>query len=157
LKLEGPWGSFLAGRAEEIFSRGSSENDSLYAHRYGLGFPGNIDSVGPAVGLISFGIMAQFPTPGLVYQTPNLRGLRFSVGLYDPTALEKSTMPFASLGPKLSSRTMSPRHLSGCTYLLTGSTRSFIGTAGTTPSLHVASVTEVALRADRQHCALGSR
>ena len=89
LRIDGPWGSFLAGRAEELFSRGSSENDSLYAHRYGLGFPGNIDSVGPAVGLITFGIMAQFPTPGLVYQTPNLWGLHLSAGLYDPAALEE--------------------------------------------------------------------
>ena len=89
LRIEGPWGSVLAGRAEELFSRGSSENDFLYGHRYGLGFPGNLDSIGPALGLINFGVMAQFATPGVVYQTPTIGGLRLSVGLYDPAALEE--------------------------------------------------------------------
>src|SRR5581483_8266742 len=29
-KLEGPWGSFLAGRALDLFTRGATENDFVY-------------------------------------------------------------------------------------------------------------------------------
>jgi hypothetical protein len=89
LKIEGPWGSALAGRAEDLFSRGASENDILYGHGYGVGFPGNIDSNGPALGLISFGVMATFSSPGFVYTTPKASGLQLAVGLYDPAPIEE--------------------------------------------------------------------
>src|SRR5436190_18840123 len=51
-KLEGPWGAFLAGRTRALFNRGATDIDVLYAHRWGVGFPGSnaIDSKGPAVG-----------------------------------------------------------------------------------------------------------
>ena len=87
LKLEGPWGSLLVGRALDLFSRGATENDFLYGHGYGVGFPGNIDTNGPTAGLIGFGVMAAFFAPGLVYATPSLGGLQLTAGVYDSTPL----------------------------------------------------------------------
>jgi hypothetical protein len=87
LKLEGPWGSFLAGRALDLFSRGATQNDFLYLHGYAMGFPGNIDSAGPTAGLLGFGVLAAFFSPGLVYATPTSYGLQLTVGVYDPTPL----------------------------------------------------------------------
>ncbi|MEP7051810.1 MAG: porin [Pseudomonadota bacterium] len=83
-KLQGPWGTFLAGRALDLFSRGATENDFLYGHGYALGYPGNIDSSGPTAGLIGFGVLAAFFSPGIVYSTPTLGGLQLNVGVYDP-------------------------------------------------------------------------
>src|SRR5262249_39127731 len=40
VKLEGPWGSLLAGRSRTLFSRGATDIDVLYAHRYGVGWSG---------------------------------------------------------------------------------------------------------------------
>jgi hypothetical protein len=90
LKIEGPWGSLLVGRALDLFSRGATENDFLYGHGYGLGYPGNINSLGPTAGLINFGVMAAFFSPGIVYATPLLGGLQLSAGVYDPTPLQGS-------------------------------------------------------------------
>ena len=81
------WGSLVAGRALDLFSRGATQNDFLYGHGYGLGFPGNIDTYGPTNGMIGFGVLAAFFTPGLVYATPTVAGLQLSVGVYDPTTL----------------------------------------------------------------------
>jgi hypothetical protein len=90
LKLEGPWGGLLVGRALDLFSRGATENDFLYGHGYGLGYPGNINSAGPTAGLIGFGVMAAFFAPGIVYSTPVAGGLQLSAGVYDPTPLQGS-------------------------------------------------------------------
>jgi len=90
LKIEGPWGSVLAGRALDLFSRGATENDFLYGHGFGVGFPGNIDNVGPTAGLIGFGVMAAFFAPGLVYATPSAGGLQLTAGIYDATPLPGS-------------------------------------------------------------------
>lgn len=87
LKLDGPWGSLTAGRALDLFSRGATETDFMYGHGYGLGFAGNIDSTGPTNGLIGFGVLAAFFSPGIMYATPPLAGLQLSVGVYDPTTL----------------------------------------------------------------------
>lgn len=87
VKLEGPWGSFLAGRALDLFSRGATQNDFLYLHGYALGFPGNIDGVGPTNGMLGFGVLAAFFSPGLVYATPSSVPLQLAVGVYDPTPL----------------------------------------------------------------------
>jgi len=83
-QLKGPWGTLLAGRALDLFSRGATENDFLYGHGYALGFPGNISSAGPTAGLIGFGVLAAFFSPGIVYSTPPLAGLQLNVGVYDP-------------------------------------------------------------------------
>jgi hypothetical protein len=88
LELEGPWGSLLVGRALDLFSRGATQNDFLYGHGYGVGFPGNINSLGPTAGLIGFGVMAAFFSPGIVYATPMLGGLQLTAGVYDPTPLQ---------------------------------------------------------------------
>jgi hypothetical protein len=83
-KLQGPWGTFLAGRALDLFSRGATENNFLYGHGYALGYPGNISNAGPTAGLIGFGVLAAFFSPGIVYSTPTLGGLQLNVGIYDP-------------------------------------------------------------------------
>jgi hypothetical protein len=88
LKIESKrWGTLLAGRALDLFSRGATENDFLYGHGYGLGFPGNIDTFGPTNGMIGFGVLAAFFSPGIVYATPRLVGLQLTAGIYDPTTL----------------------------------------------------------------------
>jgi hypothetical protein len=81
------WGSLLVGRALDLFSRGATENDSLYGHGYSLGFPGNIDTFGPTNGMIGFGVLAAFHSPGIAYATPPLVGFQLSVGIYDPTTI----------------------------------------------------------------------
>jgi predicted porin len=88
LQVDSPrWGTVTAGRALDLFSRGATENDFMYGHGYGLGFPGNIDNTGPTAGMIGFGVLAAFFSPGIVYTTPSLAGLRLAVGVYDPTTL----------------------------------------------------------------------
>lgn len=88
LKVESKkWGSVLAGRALDLFSRGATQNDFMYGHGYGLGFPGNIDNVGPTNGMIGFGVLAAFFSPGIVYNTPSVGGVQLAVGVYDPSPL----------------------------------------------------------------------
>jgi hypothetical protein len=86
-KLEGRWGSLLVGRALDLFSRGATENDFLYGHGYALGFPGNVNNAGPTAGMIGFGVLAAFFSPGIVYATPVLGGLQLSIGAYDPVVV----------------------------------------------------------------------
>ncbi|MDP8998901.1 MAG: hypothetical protein M3O46_02190 [Myxococcota bacterium] len=81
------WGTLTAGRALDLFSRGATQNDFLYGHGYGLGYPGNIDDTGPTNGLIGFGVLAAFFTPGIMYETPSLGGFQLALGIYDPTLL----------------------------------------------------------------------
>ena len=84
-KLEGSWGAFLAGRTRALFNRGGTEIDALYAHRWGVGFPGAnaIDSKGPAVGQIGFGLHGSGFAPGLAYTTPTFGGLKLDIGAFD--------------------------------------------------------------------------
>jgi hypothetical protein len=67
-KIEGPWGGLLAGRTRTLFSRGLTDIDVLYAHRWGVGFPVNIDANGA----------------GIVYATPPFAGFQLSAGVFDP-------------------------------------------------------------------------
>jgi hypothetical protein len=67
-KVESPWGSVLAGRMRTLFSRGATDIDLLYAHRWGVGFPTIIDPSGA----------------GVVYATPKLVGFQLSAGVFDP-------------------------------------------------------------------------
>ena len=86
-KLEGGWGSLLAGRTRSLFSRGTTDIDTLYAHRWGLGFPGSfptIDSNGPTQGQIGFGVLGSGFAAGVIYATPVLQGFQLSVGAFDP-------------------------------------------------------------------------
>jgi hypothetical protein len=84
MKFEGPWGSFLAGRALTLFSRGATDIDFRYGHGYALGYPGDLDVHGPTAGQIGFGVLGSGFAAGLVYATPPLAGLQLSVGYYDP-------------------------------------------------------------------------
>jgi hypothetical protein len=67
-KVEGPWGSLLAGRTRALFSRGATDIDQIYAHRWGVGFPTIIDANGA----------------GIIYATPNVVGFQLSAGVFDP-------------------------------------------------------------------------
>jgi hypothetical protein len=91
LKIEGPWGSFLAGKALSLFNRGATEANFMYLHGYGLGYPGSISVNGPAAGMIGFGILASTFSGGLVYATPSIAGIQLSAGIYDPAQLTGST------------------------------------------------------------------
>ena len=84
VKVEGGWGSFLAGRSRALFSRGATDIDAMYAHRWGVGAPGSIDLNGPTAGHIGYGVLGSGFAPGLVYATPMLSGLQLTVGAYDP-------------------------------------------------------------------------
>jgi hypothetical protein len=87
-KVEGLWGSFLAGRTRALFSRGATDIDVLYAHRWGVGYPGSIDSNGPTLGQIGFGVLGSGFASGLIYGTPVLGGLQLNIGLFDPIQLQ---------------------------------------------------------------------
>jgi hypothetical protein len=67
-KVDGPWGSVLAGRTRTLFSRGLTDIDVMYAHRWGVGFPTVIDANGA----------------GVVYETPMMAGFQLSAGVFDP-------------------------------------------------------------------------
>jgi len=86
-KLEGPWGSFLAGRTRTLFSRGATDINTLYAHRWGIGFPNQIDSKGPTQGMVGFGVLGSGFASGLIYGTPVLAGFQLNVGVFDPVSL----------------------------------------------------------------------
>jgi hypothetical protein len=85
VKLESPkWGSVLVGRSRSLFARGNTDNDVMYAHGYGVGYPGAVDSNGPTQGQIGFGILGSGFCSGIVYATPSLGGLQLSIGAFDP-------------------------------------------------------------------------
>jgi hypothetical protein len=87
-KIEGNWGSFLAGSHLSLFGRGGILVDLDIAHDYGLGFPCGLKDVsGGGCGMTGFG--APFPgfEPGFFYATPRLGGFEISLGLYDPAAI----------------------------------------------------------------------
>ncbi len=89
-KLEGPWGSFTAGRMRTLFSRGATDIDVMYAHRWGVGWPGKIDNNGPTLGMLGFGVLGSGFSSGVIYATPLQHGLQLSVGLFDPVQLQGS-------------------------------------------------------------------
>jgi len=89
-KLEGLWGSFLAGRTRTLFSRGATDIDVLYAHKWGVGFPDVVDGNGPTLGMVGFGVMGSGFAAGMIYGTPVLGGLQLNVGLFDPASLSGS-------------------------------------------------------------------
>jgi hypothetical protein len=86
LNLEGPWGSFTAGRTLGLFGRISTEIDFNYGHNFGLGYPCG-DAQGPACGHIGTGVMFPGFAAGFQYSTPALAGLRLHGGVYDPVRL----------------------------------------------------------------------
>ena len=91
-KVEAPWGSVLAGRTRCLFSRGATDIDVNYAHRYGVGFPGGLDSFGPSSGQIGFGVLGSGFASGVIYATPVLGGFQANVGLFDPIRLQNGAV-----------------------------------------------------------------
>ncbi len=86
-QLQGPWGTLQVGRTRCLFSRGATDIDVLYAHRWGVGWPGAIDSNGPTQGQIGFGVLGAGFSSAIIYTTPNLGGLQLAVGGFDPIQL----------------------------------------------------------------------
>jgi hypothetical protein len=87
-KIEGPWGSLLAGSDSDL-SRGGTLVDLRIAHEFGLGYPCAIrDASSVACGMVGFGAPFPWFDPGFVYSTPNLRGFQTSLGLYDPATVD---------------------------------------------------------------------
>ncbi len=87
-RLEGPWGAFTAGRMRALFSRGATDIDVLYAHRWGVGFPGAIDNKGPTLGMLGFGVLGNGFSSGILYGTPSVLGLQLDVGVFDAVQLQ---------------------------------------------------------------------
>lgn len=86
-KLEGSWGSFLAGRTRTLFSRGATDIDVLYGHKWGVGFPNKVDRTGPTQGMVGFGVMGSGFAAGMIYGTPVFGGLQLNVGIFDPASV----------------------------------------------------------------------
>lgn len=88
LKLEGWWGSLLVGRTRALFSRGATDIDTLYAHRWSVGWVGaNVDNVGPTLGMIGFGVMGSGFASGMIYGTPVVSGFQLNIGMFEPIAM----------------------------------------------------------------------
>ena len=91
-KIEGRWGSFLAGSDSDL-SRGGLLVDLQIAHEYGLGYPCAIrDASGSACGMVGFGATFPWYNPGFVYSTPSLAGVRLSFGAYDPATVDNAQL-----------------------------------------------------------------
>lgn len=95
LKVDGPWGSVLAGRNLGLFGRGGINLDYDIEHGYGLGSPCMIvnrePSQGPvgACGHVGFGILFPAFNAQITYNTPELAGFQASVGLFDPATVQE--------------------------------------------------------------------
>lgn len=86
MKIEGPAGSLLLGRALSLFSRGATETNFLYAHGFGVGNPAGFDTLGPSAGHIGYGVLGSVFVAGIAYATPKVAGFQLTVGYYDPAA-----------------------------------------------------------------------
>lgn len=84
LKIDGPGGSLLVGRALSLFSRGATEIDFLYGHQYGVGAPNGFSDYGPSGGHIGYGVLASVFVAGVSYATPVFGGFQLTAGYYDP-------------------------------------------------------------------------
>jgi hypothetical protein len=99
-KIEGPAGSISIGRQLTLFSRGAAEIDFLYGHGYALGYPGSIDSSGPAAGHIGTGVMGPGFGAGIIYTSPNFAGVQLTAGVFDPVKLVGSWPRTKELRPE---------------------------------------------------------
>jgi Gram-negative porin len=84
VRVQGPFGSVLVGRSTTLFSRGATEIDFLYGHRYGVGNPAGFVTQGPSGGQVGYGLLANGFGAGIVYATPSFHGLVLTAGYYDP-------------------------------------------------------------------------
>ena len=89
-KLEGAWGALTVGRTRTLFSRGATDIDVMYAHRWGVGWPGKLDNNGPTLGMLGFGVLGSGFSSAFIYGTPTILGLQLNVGLFDPVQLQGS-------------------------------------------------------------------
>jgi hypothetical protein len=87
VSLDGPWGSFVAGRDLGLFGRISTETDFLYGHNFGLGLPCMDNGGNPTCGHVGTGVIGAGFGSGFAYSTPSLAGLTLKVGLYDPVRI----------------------------------------------------------------------
>jgi hypothetical protein len=84
LRVEGPAGSLLVGRSTTLYSRGATEIDFLYGHRYGVGNPAGFTAQGPSGGQVGYGLLANGFGAGIAYATPSFHGFMLTAGYYDP-------------------------------------------------------------------------
>jgi hypothetical protein len=84
LRVDGPAGSLLVGRSTTLYSRGATEIDFLYGHRYGVGNPAGFTTQGPSGGQVGYGLLANGFGAGIAYATPSFHGLMLTAGYYDP-------------------------------------------------------------------------
>ncbi len=95
LKVDGPWGSVLAGRNLGLFGRGGISLDYDIEHGYGLGSPcmtiNREPSQGPvgACGHVGFGILFPAFNAQITYATPEFGGFQASVGIFDPATVQE--------------------------------------------------------------------
>jgi hypothetical protein len=89
LKVDGPWGGVLVGRALGLFSRGAVTLDATYEHGAGLGVncPQGLEGRGPTCGHVGFGILFPGFNSQITYNTPNLAGFQLTAGIFDPVNL----------------------------------------------------------------------
>jgi hypothetical protein len=89
-KLESPYGTLLVGRQRCLFSRGATDINVNYAHKWGVGFfsSNGIDVNGPSLGQIGFGVLGSGFSAGIMYATPTFEGLQLNVGAFDPIQLQ---------------------------------------------------------------------
>jgi hypothetical protein len=95
LRITAPWGTLTAGRTLVLFSRGATEITYLYGFKYGLGWPGSVNSKsgnGPGAGHVGFGVMGNGFGAGLAYATPSLGGLQLTAGIYDANSYPSSAV-----------------------------------------------------------------
>lgn len=98
VKVQGPGGTLLAGRALSLFGRGATEIDFLYGHGFGVGAPQGFNDQGPSAGHIGFGVLANVFAAGVAYATPSAAGLQLTVGYYDAGVLVGQRYSRAKLG-----------------------------------------------------------
>jgi hypothetical protein len=84
LRVEGPAGALTVGRSLTLFSRGATQIDFLYGHRFGVGNPAGFDDQGPSGGFVGYGVLASTFEAGIVYATPDFHGFMLTAGYYDP-------------------------------------------------------------------------
>ncbi|MEP6652835.1 MAG: porin [Myxococcales bacterium] len=90
IRMEGPWGSVLAGRTLSLFERGAIMLDYDIHHAHGLGHPCAIRTVrGGACGFAGHGLLFPSFNAGVVYSTPDIRGIQVSVAAYDPATVSE--------------------------------------------------------------------
>jgi hypothetical protein len=86
-KVEGPFGTVTVGRTRTLVSRGATDINVMYGHRWGVGFPNQIDGRGPTQGMVGFGVLGSGFAAGIIYGTPTFAGLQLNLGVFDPATL----------------------------------------------------------------------